>query len=242
MKKKAQKKVQKKESKPKAAGIGIRRTYVTFILDDSGSMRSIRDAAITHFNEQVENIRAEMGTIDAKVNLTVFSSASEFPLFNKGMNEMVQLTKDNYLADGPSTALYDAVGQTIAKIKAEIGDWDAKSVSHLFVVVTDGEENSSTEYSADGIADMIQELQKNRWTFTYMGANQNLAKLKEKLRIPAGNIMSYPATSRGIKMTGPATKRGFGRYFASMSSASLSTSNCTVDNFYRDPQKKTQVL
>ena len=68
---------------------------------------------------------------------------------------------------GGGTPLYDAIGKGISKTNAQIEDGD-----HVLVtIITDGEENSSEEWSLKMIRTMIEKLKKQNWTFTLIGTD-----------------------------------------------------------------------
>jgi len=199
IKKKAVKKVSAKKStlggkKP----IKIGKTYIALILDSSGSMASIKGETINHFNEQIEQIAKDSVGLDTSVSLATFNSEVDIKFFNNPVNDLKPLTLKTYFPNG-YTSLYDAVGITVDRLLAECKDIKKKDTAVLVVILSDGQENSSQKYTIEDIAERIQELQNTkRWTFTYLGANQDLSKIEQQLHIPAGNISAFVANTAGM--------------------------------------------
>lgn len=112
------------------------------------------------------------------------------------------ITEKEYKVGG-STALLDAIGKTIHKIgnaqKHTSEDYRAEKV--MFVIITDGEENSSREYSADMIKKMI-ERQKTRygWEFIFLGANIDAVGTAGRFGISADRARTYHADSEGVEL------------------------------------------
>jgi hypothetical protein len=171
--------------------------HVAIVLDRSGSMESCRDETISGFNEYAQDIRetAQTAGLDARLMLTVFNGEVRMPLFETSLERLHPLSRKYYVPDG-STAMLDAVGQTIDRLEREVSQIDQASV--LVCVISDGEENSSTEYSYASVAERIQRLTATeRWTFSYLGSNQDLSVVSESLSIPFANTSSYAPTGEG---------------------------------------------
>lgn len=211
------------------------RTYIAIILDKSGSMSIVKNETILGFNEQVQSIRkAEKDKENHRsiVSLVTFNDNVDVVFFNQPIDSLKELTADDYNPDG-LTAMLDAVGYTIDRLKRETDTEDPNN-AYLIIVMSDGMENASREYTRTDIAERIQSLQKTeRWTFTYMGANQDLSKIEEELYIPKGNITSFNADAQG-------TLQGF----ATMSTATANyirlraSGRSYVTNFYDKSETK----
>ena len=112
------------------------------------------------------------------------------------------LTEKDYRVGG-GTALLDAIGRTMEKIRAvqkqTAEDYRAEKV--LFVIITDGEENSSRKYSAAQIKELIEHQQKKYgWEFVFFGANMDAVMEAAKLGIAADRAMGWMATGAGTAM------------------------------------------
>jgi uncharacterized protein YegL len=175
-----------------------RRTYIALVLDSSGSMADVIDATISGFNEQVETISKQSKQFGESTFVSLVTFNSEvFELYSNVSPDSVQkLTKENYRPDG-MTRMYDAVGYTIERLARDTNAQDENN-AYLVVIMSDGIENYSKHFNAYMLADRIKRLQAtNRWTFTYIGANQDLSKVRQDLGLMAGNMASYKNTHRG---------------------------------------------
>lgn len=143
------------------------RTLIAVIIDESGSMDSRRDETIASVNDYLEGIETE--NPDTLVTIVNFSSPIgetrrvRFLEKNTRVADTYELTRETYRPRG-NTPLLDAVGKTIKKIENEDVD------RFLVVVVTDGLENDSREYTQEKIKRTIRDKEaSDRWTFTYLG-------------------------------------------------------------------------
>jgi hypothetical protein len=160
------------------------KTVICFLLDETGSMQPFIDATMSGFNEYVNKFRDQK---DVTFKLTKFNSAKVDIQPSVSIKDAPVLSRDNYKPDN-LTPLYDAIGRTIKDVEAEVG---SKKRKVLFVIMTDGQENSSLEYSRDAIFRLIQEKEKSGWTFTYLGANQDSWAVGATLGIQKGNTANY---------------------------------------------------
>jgi hypothetical protein len=131
-----------------------------FLLDRSGSMETCRADTIGGFNAFV----ADQKTLGGKLTLVQFDHEIKNVFENVPLGEVNPLTSDTFQPRG-STALMDAIGRTIKT------HWSKKGV--VFIIQTDGEENSSHAYTKAHIKDLIEQKTKDGWTFMYLGANQD---------------------------------------------------------------------
>lgn len=172
--------------------------FNVIILDRSGSMQSIRDAAIDSFNETLAGIRkAQERFADTQqhfVSLLTFCECEKNYIYDKApVAETRPLTRDDY-RPCCSTPLYDAMGFTLTSMR----NYVSKIEDHLVVVtiITDGHENASKEYTGSAVKKLVEELKGEGWTFTYMGANQNAVEIAFTLSIR--NSRNFAATNDGI--------------------------------------------
>jgi Mg-chelatase subunit ChlD len=172
-------------------------TQISIVLDRSGSMSDVRDATIAGFNEFVEGQKAVPG--DANVTLIQFDTENPYEVvFNsKQVKDVPKLTTDMYVPRG-GTPLHDALGRTIDSLGVQLSklsDVDRPG-KVVIVVMTDGLENSSKEYSAPRLADMIKhQREAYKWEFVFLGANQDAILTGERLNIPRASSVTYAAGS-----------------------------------------------
>ncbi len=153
------------------------------ILDRSGSMSSIRKAALTGFNETLAAIkRAQEEFADSQdhyVSLVTFCSCTMESVFDKvPVAEARMLTLEDYVPCC-GTPLYDAMGFTINSLRSHVEAIDDAVV--VVTVITDGEENASREFSGAAIKKLVEQVSGEGWTFSYMGANQDVFVLSMSL-------------------------------------------------------------
>ena len=165
-------------------------TLVNFILDKSGSMESVRSATISGFNEYINALKKDGNKYS--FSLTLFDTEITTPYLNEDLKSVKELNVESYSPNG-CTALYDAVCSTIKKIEEKKGQ---KVVN---IIMTDGEENSSKEYSEVQMKSLIEErTKKGNWTFVYLGANQDSYVKAQKFGIGAMNTSNFQATPAGM--------------------------------------------
>lgn len=170
------------------------RIYNLIILDASGSMCSIKTQTINGFNETVQTIKdAQYKHEDQEhlVSLVVFNSSSIDTVYDRvPVSDVKELNEDSYIPSR-GTPLYDAMGGGLNALRPH-----AKAEDRVLVtVLTDGEENSSKEYSGNAIKAMVDELKGKGWVFTYIGANQDVEKVAARISIK--NVVNFQATGVG---------------------------------------------
>lgn len=179
----------KGKAKPKAS---TSETLVNFILDKSGSMDSVVDATISGFNEYVKTLKKDGNKYE--FTLTLFDTMIEVPIKGEAISQVPDLDREKYKPSG-GTALYDAVCTTIKGVK------EKKGQKVINIIMTDGEENSSKEYTQVQMKALIAEREKKgNWTFVYLGANQDSYAAAAKFGIPMGNAVNFVSTSAGVNV------------------------------------------
>lgn len=152
-------------------------TYIGCVLDRSGSMREAGkiEEARNGFNNFIEEQRKLEGKADIKV--TIFDNQIQ-TLYQGNINSSPVLNVSNF-SPGGMTAYYDALGKTIDDIGNSLRNMreQDRPGKVLILVITDGLENSSKEYSAERIKEMI-DTQRNKysWEFVFMGADEQSIK------------------------------------------------------------------
>ena len=167
------------------------------ILDKSGSMESIRKAAVDGFNETLAGIKkAQEKYAESQehyVALLTFCDCEKKYVFDKvPVAESRKLTLDDY-EPCCCTPLYDAMGFTLTTMRNHVKKVDDAVV--VVTIITDGYENASKEYTGIAVKKLVEELKSEGWTFTYMGANQDSVEVAFNLSIR--NSRNFEATSGG---------------------------------------------
>ncbi len=146
--------------------------HVCFVIDESGSMSGTESDIIGGFRKVIDEQKAiENGK--CAVSLYKFDSKVTELYVGKDVNEVEYLDENSYRPGG-CTAMNDAIGTAIDNIGKWLNDMDEseRPEKNLIVIMTDGEENSSVEYSFDKVKDMIKhQEEKYNWTFMYLGAD-----------------------------------------------------------------------
>ena len=183
---------------PAAAETAVKPCHMDLVLviDKSGSMYGLEKDTIGGFNSLIEKQKKE----DIPVNVTtVLFDTNNTILHNRtDIGNVGKMTDKEYIPSG-STALLDAVGNTITRMDAVPGI-NGKTNKVLFVVITDGLENSSKEYTKDNIRHMISDrTEKDNWEFMYLGANIDAVGEAKDIGISGDNAVKYQNTSSGVR-------------------------------------------
>lgn len=173
-------------------------TEMVFVLDRSGSMSGLAADTIGGFNELIEKQKKIEG--DAYVTTVLFDHEYEVLHDHVALGEVAPLTDKEYFARG-STALLDAVGRTIDSVGARLAaaPEEERPEHVVFVITTDGRENSSREYTAKQVREMVEhQQQKYSWQFVFLGANMDAVSEARNLGISAQYAANFTPTGRGV--------------------------------------------
>lgn len=172
-------------------------TWIINILDESGSMSPIKEDTIGSFNEFIKEQKKIDG--EAYCTLVKFNSSINKVYENKSLQEISYVDNDSYKPSG-FTRLYDAIGHTINQIKTKIKNLkeEEKPEKVLFVILTDGKENRSIDFSKDKIFEKISKREKKGWNFIYLGANQDAMLEGGNIGIVKNKTVTWEANSVGI--------------------------------------------
>lgn len=169
--------------------------FNVIILDKSGSMESIRQAAIDGFNETLAGIKKAQekfaDTQEHFVTLLTFCDCEKKYVFDKvPVADARRLTPADY-EPCCCTPLYDAMGFTLTTMRNHVRNIEDAVV--VVTIITDGLENASKEYTGSAVKHLVEELKSEGWTFTYMGANQNSVEVAFNLSIRNARNFDYSA-------------------------------------------------
>jgi len=160
---------------------------VSFILDETGSMQTVKEATISGFNEYIDTLAKDKASENVLFTLTKFNANKiDIVLNNVEISKVPHLTGETYRPTD-LTPLYDAIGKTINSL----GGLKGKKQHVLVVIQTDGLENASKEYDRKKIFDMINEKKDKGWAFIFLGADQDAYIVSESIGVSRGNTMSY---------------------------------------------------
>ena len=185
------------------------RIFNLIIIDESGSMQSIKKEAIDSVNETIQTIRSAQKKHEEQehfVSLVTFNDDVKTVHDCVPVSEVTELTSETY-QPACCTALYDAMGLSVNALRKKVADVDKV----LVTVVTDGYENASKEYSGKAIKALVDELKAKGWVFAYIGANQDVEAVAASISIT--NTMNFEATCVGTTAMSEKLGRSRSRWF-----------------------------
>lgn len=175
-------------------------THFVVLLDRSGSMESIAGDVIGGYNAFINEQRADGA--DAAVTLVQFDSQDphEVVYDRIPIAEVPLLTSATFIPRS-NTPLLDATGRLVARIR-EHRAIDSRATDQLpdvvFVTITDGHENSSTEVSLEHVRDLIANCEKDGWTFVYLSADLNAYGDAHEIGVRSGRARAFKADKGGV--------------------------------------------
>lgn len=172
------------------------KTHITFIIDRSGSMTSLKKEAEGGLRQYIEDRKND----NSEISFTLVQFDTEYEVLYNAL-PLFALGEIKIEPRG-MTALLDAVGRAINETGQFLSSLEEKNRPGkvLFVILTDGEENSSRNFSRNQIKEMIEhQTTKYNWLFVYLGANQDSFTEAGGLGILRGNTINFAATSEGTQ-------------------------------------------
>jgi hypothetical protein len=197
------------------------KTDITIILDRSGSMESVKSDTIGGFNSFLSEQQKVEG--EASISLVQFDDQYETVYIDKDINAADKLTEATFQPRG-MTALYDAVGRTINSVGQRLAEMEEadRPDKVVFVILTDGFENASKEFSGVKINQMItHQKEKYSWEFIFIGANQDAVLSAKAIGISASAALTYAANAEGTEEAFGSVARNVAAYRRSNIAASL---------------------
>lgn len=180
-------------------GTGAEPVQIICILDRSGSMHHIAEDTIGGYNSFIAKQRQEKGK--AQVTTVLFDDKYDVIGEAVPIGKVPQLTAKEYYARG-MTALLDAVGRTIMSTASRMekeGICPGKR-RVLFLIMTDGQENDSREYTKERVKTLIETAGKEYgWEFIFMGANIDSAAEAGAIGIKADYAVDYSHDAEGVQ-------------------------------------------
>ena len=208
---------------------------ISIVLDRSGSMTSIKNDIVGGFNEFLKEQKA----FDGKAVFTLAQFDNIYEIVHAGLDiqDVPDLNDITYVPRG-GTALLDAMGRTINATEARVKENKAEKV--IFVIITDGYENSSGEFSKSQVFDLINKHREdNNWEFVFIGADQDAIKEGGGYGFGAGSSMNYDKSSQGTSMLFAATSNSMMNYRSHGAKASGSFyENADQDNTKQEVKPK----
>jgi len=221
----------KKVGKKKAAKKPKLTNHIAIIVDRSWSMGGWERQVVNTVNEQLSNLRAVDAGEDQEtlVTLRTFSSYVDSPeAFAIDIKEVDDWAIDDYTTGG-STALNDSIGYTIRDLKRVKGA-NNKNTSFLLIVVTDGEENSSDEFTSRAIKNKIAEVQAtDRWSVVCLVPPNHKSIVTRNLGVPPGNVREWEQSEAGFEDMSRNVGAGLQSYYVDRAAGATRTTAFFVD-------------
>ena len=176
-------------------------THISFVIDRSGSMQSVKSDTIGGFNKFL----AEQKEVDCECTFTYCQFDDEYEVVHDFVNvkDVPELTDATFQPRG-WTAMYDAIGRQIVETGNKLGalSEDQRPDKIIFVVLTDGAENRSREYNGSKVKEMItHQTEKYGWAFMFLGANINAEAVGSSLGIDADFTSTFATSAAGMEST-----------------------------------------
>lgn len=173
-------------------------TEIVFILDKSGSMQGLEKDTIGGFNSMLEKQKKQRGL--AIVTTVLFDNNYHVIHNRVPLKDVQRMTERDYFAGG-TTALLDAIGITANNIMFAHKSQKNIIEKVIFIIITDGLENSSVEYTYDGTRKLIQKLKKEYgWEFILIGANMDAVLTANRFGIDKNKAVNYHADKVGTEL------------------------------------------
>ena len=175
----------------------MKKVHNLIILDESGSMESIREQALTGLNETLQSIVTAQGKypdMEQRTTVLLFDSTNTRYVFRNDTTDILTvLSRDDYRPNA-CTPLFDAIGKGISTVKSVFNDGDAAIVT----IITDGYENASREYSLKQITHLIDKMKENGWTFAFIGTdNLDVESMAKNFHID--NHLAFAQDEKGTR-------------------------------------------
>lgn len=191
-------------------------------------MGSIKSEIVSGFNETVQSIKVFQKKFPEQehfIPLVSFNSLSNQLLhFIDPVEKMNEINSELYRPNA-STPLFDAIGFAVNKLHYVVKNQENCNI--LVTIMTDGEENSSREYSGAQIKALIEKLKEEKWTFTYIGTDHDVDQIALNLSIT--NTLIFKKNKAGIKDMFVKERQSRDVYFSK-----VQRNQDTKDNFFED--------
>lgn len=157
------------------------KVYAHVVLDRSGSMSANAEEAVQGYHAYVDKLSP-----GSRVSLTLFDSEG-VDLVREAVEPVAAKLKAGEYEPRARTPLYDAIGRSVRDAEARAKDFDRVAL----VIITDGYENASTEFTREQILKLLKKKQdKDGWLVIYLGANQDASAVSAQFGVRGANAMS----------------------------------------------------
>ena len=213
-------------------------TEIVFILDRSGSMSGLEADTIGGYNSLLEKQKKEDG--EAIVSTVLFDDTQEVLHDRVNLDKMKPITDKEYYVRG-CTALLDAVGGAIHHIGNvhKYAREEDRPEKTLFIITTDGMENSSRRYTYDKVKKMVErQKEKYGWEFLFLGANIDAIEVAGRFGIGADRAVNYECDKIGTAVNYKVLSKAVSRVRASVECPSMALSEDWKEEIEADYRKR----
>ena len=209
------------------------KVYNLIVLDASGSMYSIRREAIAGVVETIQTIRTaqtENPNQEQLFSLVVFNGRRISTVYDRMPITKVPDLNENDYQPTDNTPLYDAMGHSLTHLRQYIDKGD----NVLVTIITDGYENSSVEWNHERVSQLVEELKKGNWLFTYIGANQDAMAVAKGMGID--HSLNFEADIEGTKEMFVKEKKARSAFYSRLSEC-CEFARLKSDKFFIDDEE-----
>ena len=174
-------------------------TEIAYVLDRSGSMVAMTEAAIVGFNEFLSDQLDTPG--DANLSLVLFDNEFLVPYERAPLQDVRKLDTQTYVPRG-GTSLLDAIGLTIDRLGEKLAaePEERRPGKVIVAIFTDGYENSSSRYSREQINKMITHQRETyQWEFIFLAANEDAIATAASMGIAREMSSSIDHSAKGLR-------------------------------------------
>ncbi|MCS6960256.1 MAG: vWA domain-containing protein [Pseudanabaenaceae cyanobacterium SKYGB_i_bin29] len=189
-------------------------THISIILDRTGSMQTIRDDVIRGFNTFLSEQQRQGG--NATLTLVQFDSQNPYEVIHhfKPIKDVPKLDRKTYVPRA-STPLYDTIGRGINDLEQSLARLAAEGAPSkvMMVIITDGYENASQEFTRAQVAKMIREKQeKDRWEFIFLSATLESMQDVQQMGVSDDTSLIFASSSEGQQRMWTSLSRQTSKY------------------------------
>ncbi len=218
---------------------GEKITRVAIVIDKSGSMADFKYEVPEQLKNQLKVVEEESEGA-TYVTLVDFNTGYNF-LFRNYDKRNAYAYYYNFVPNG-GTALNDAVGAVIKELEGyeNIDDRKTDDWGYLVVVLTDGEENSSIQFSNKDIDNLISTKTKTgHWTFAFMVPSGSGSFVRNRYSLHKDNVVEWDLTKQGFEKVQQLNTQGTRSYLSARSAGEKAiTTYFRTDLSGFDPDKK----
>lgn len=209
------------------------KTHIAFCIDESGSIRGIKNALVDSYNANMESIKFDILDQGQEATMTALLfghiNMKHRVLYHGKQVQTVEKMKYSDIDPSGRTPLFDSVYRAIEKLE-ELDDGEPET-SLIISTITDGEENDSRNPGIKATLKKMQEkIATDRWTFTFLVPKGQKNRFCKDYAIPYGNVLEWEATSsKGTTQAFKSNASAYANFFKSKSTGVRSTTSFYTD-------------